>query len=52
MSLKAKSLIVRARGRWDLTHDGDDPEMRDCINLATAEIVAEKLETILDVTGV
>jgi hypothetical protein len=52
MSLKSKALIVQARGRWELTHDGDDAEMRDLIDLATAEIVAEKMETILDAIGI
>lgn len=51
MSLKARALIVQAKGRWELTRDGDDPELRDCIDKATAEIVAEKLDMILDVAG-
>jgi hypothetical protein len=52
MSLKARALIVQARGRWELTHDGDDVEMKNYIDLAVAEIFAEKLETILDAIGV
>jgi hypothetical protein len=51
MSLKARSLIVRAMQRWELTHDGDDAQMKDYIDRAMAEIFAEKLETILDVVG-
>jgi hypothetical protein len=52
MSLKARALIVQARGRWELTHDGDDAQMIECIDKATAEIFAEKLETILDAIDV
>lgn len=52
MSLKAKALIVRAMGRWELTHDGDDAEMRDCIELATAEIFVEKADRIFDAIGI
>lgn len=51
MSLKARALIVQARGRWELTHDGDDVEMRNCIDRATADIIAENHETIFDVIG-
>lgn len=51
MSLKSRALIVQARGRWELTHDGDDTEMKNLINLATAEIVSEKRELILDAVG-
>ena len=49
MSLKARAMIVKARERWELTHDGSDAAMRKYIDIATAEKFAERLESILDV---
>lgn len=49
MSLKARSMIVKAKERWELTHDGSDPQMRKYIDIATAEVFSERLASILDV---